>query len=69
MAMEIDVQRLELGDVVVIDLDDAAEVEATVVRPIDRTETVVRVWLRVAARDDFVRAWPLAAKVVVVRGA
>ena len=68
MAREIDVQRLELGDVVLIELDDAAEVEATVVRPIDRTETAVRVSLRVAARDDFVRAWPLGAKVVVVRG-
>ena len=52
----------------VIELDDEAEVEATVVRPIERTETTVRVSLRVAARDDFVRAWPLGAKVVVVRG-
>ena len=43
MAMEIDVQRLELGDVVLIGLDGQAdEVEAKVVRAIDRTDTTVR---------------------------
>ena len=68
MAMELDVQRLELGDVVVIELDDASEVEATVVRPIERTDTVVRVALRAAAGDELLREWPLGAKVVVVRG-
>ena len=54
MAMEYDVQRLQLGDVVLIDVDDeAGDVEATVVRDIDRTDTTVRVLLRVEGREDF----------------
>ena len=69
MAMEYIVQRLELGDVVLIDLDDqAGEVEATVVRAIDRTDTTVRVLLRVDGREDFVREWALGERVTVVRG-
>ena len=67
--MEYDVQRLELGDVVLIDLGDGAGgVEAKVVRPIDRTETTVRVSLRVEGGEDFVREWQLGERVVVVRG-
>ena len=67
--MEYDVQRLELGDVVLIDLGDGAGgVEANVVRPIDRTETTVRVSLRVEGGEDFVREWQLGERVVVVRG-
>ena len=47
MAMEYDVQRLELGDVVLIDLDDEeGQVEAKVVRSIERTEAAVRVPLQ-----------------------
>jgi hypothetical protein len=69
MAMAVDVQRLGLGDVVLIELgDEAAQVEATVARPIDRTDTTVRVWLRVEGRDDFVREWPVGEQVTVVRG-
>ena len=69
MAMEYDVQRLQLGDVVLIDLDDqAGQVEAEVVRGIDRTDTTVRVWLRVDGREDFVREWRLGERVTVVRG-
>lgn len=69
MAMEYVVQRLEMGDVVLIDLpEQGGEVEAKVVAPIDRTETTVRVSLRVAGREDFVKEWPLGAKVTVVRG-
>ena len=69
MAMELDVQRLELGDVVLVDLDDGAgEVEAKVARAIDRTDTTVRVTLRVEGREDFVEEWPLGEKVTVVRG-
>ena len=69
MAMEYDVQRLQLGDVVLIDVDDeAGDVEATVVRDIDRTDTTVRVLLRVEGREDFSREWPLGEKVTVVRG-
>jgi hypothetical protein len=69
MAMAYAVQRLEIGDVVLIDLDaESAEVEAKVVRPIERTETTVRVWLRVDGREDFVKEWPLGEQVTVVRG-
>ena len=69
MAMDYDVQRLELGDVVLIDLDgQEGQVEATVVRDIDRTETTVRVSLRVEGREDFVREWRLGEQVTVVRG-
>jgi hypothetical protein len=69
MAMEYVVQRLEMGDVVLIDLrEQGQEVEAKVVEPIDRTKTTVRVSLRVAGREDFVKEWPLGEKVTVVRG-
>ena len=70
MAMAVDVQRLELGDVILIELDgEAGQVEAKVARPIDRTDTTVRVSLHVDGREDFVREWPLGAQVTVVRGA
>jgi len=69
MAMDYDVQRLELGDVVLIELDDeAGQVEATVAQAIDRTDTTVRVLLRVDGREDFVREWRLGERVTVVRG-
>ena len=69
MAMEYIVQRLELGDVLLIDLDDQeGQVEAMVVRAIDRTDTTVRVLLRVDGREDFVREWRLGERVTVVRG-
>jgi hypothetical protein len=67
--MEYLVQRLEVGDVVLIDLDEQEKhVEAKVGRPIDRTDTSVRVLLRVEGRDDFIREWPLGELVTVVRG-
>jgi len=69
MAMEYAVQRLEIGDVVLIDdPGEGGEVEAEVVRPIDRTERTVRVPLRVEGREDFVKEWPLGEMVTVVRG-
>jgi hypothetical protein len=69
MAMEYLVQRLVMGDVVLIDLPEhGGEVEAKVVEPIDRTQTTVRVSLRVAGREDVVKEWPLDEKVTVVRG-
>lgn len=69
MAMEYAVQRLEMGDVVLINLpEQEEEVEAKVVRPIDRTERTVRVLLRAEGRADFVREWPLGELVTVVRG-
>ena len=67
--MNFVVQRLELGDVVLLDLPELGEkVEATVVREVDRTATTVRVTLRVDGREDFVKEWPLGELVTVVRG-
>ena len=69
MAMESVVQRLQLGDVVLIDVSgQEQQVEATVVRAIDRTDTTVRALLRVEGREDFFREWPLGEKVTIVRG-
>ena len=69
MAMEYAVQRLEMGDVVLIDLpEQGGEVEAKVIRPIDRTERTVRALLRAEGREDFVKEWPLGELVTVVRG-
>jgi hypothetical protein len=49
MAIEFVAQRLEIGDVVVIALpEEEGEVQATVVRDVDRTDTTVRATLRVA---------------------
>ena len=69
MAMEYVVQRLVMGDVVLIDLPEQGEqVEAKVMRVIDRTDTSVRVSLHVEGREDFVREWPIDERVTVVRG-
>ena len=69
MAMELAAQRLEIGDVVLLGLGaGGAEVEATVVRDIDRTDATVRATMRVEGRQDFVREWPLGELVTVVRG-
>ncbi len=66
--IEFAAQRLGIGDVVLIDLPDDEQVEATVVRDIDRTETTVRVTLRVPGREDFAREWAIDEMVTVVRG-
>ncbi len=69
MAMEYAVQRLELGDVVLLRLPGQEEpVEATVVRAIDRTASTVRATMRVEGREEFVQEWPLDELVTVVRG-
>jgi hypothetical protein len=69
MAMEYEVQRLEIGDVVLVDPpEQRGEVEAKVMRAIERTDRTVRVALRVEGRDDFVKEWPLGQMVTVVRG-
>ena len=69
MAIEFVAQRLQIGDVVLIDgSKEETEVEATVVRAIDRTATTVRVTLRVEGHADFVKEWPLGELVTVVRG-
>ena len=67
--MEIEVQRLQMGDVILADSpDQGAQVEATVVRDIERTEDAVRVVLRAEGRDDVVKEWALGETVTVVRG-
>ena len=69
MSIGLLVQRLEIGDVVLIDLPDLErQVEATVVRDIDRTDTTVLVTLRVRGREDFVEEWRIGELVTVVRG-
>lgn len=67
LAIDVAVQRLELGDVVVV-RSEGEEFEAMVVRPIERTDTTVRVLLRADGRGDFAREWPLGELVTVVRG-
>ena len=69
MAMEYDVQRLQMNDVVLIDLpEEGGRVEAKIVHAIDRTDTTVRALLRVEGREDFVREWLIGERVTVVRG-
>ena len=71
MAMEYEVQRLQMNDVVLIDLPEQGGevVEAKVMRAIDRTDTTVRVLLRVAGREEeFLKEWPIGERVTVVRG-
>lgn len=69
MAIEFEVQRLQIGDVILVELrEHDGEVEARVVREIERTESTVRATLRVEGYDDFVKEWPLDEMVTVVRG-
>jgi hypothetical protein len=69
MAIEFVAQRLEIGDVVLVGLPgEETQVEAMVVRTIDRTSATVRATLRVDGREDFVKEWPLGEIVTVVRG-
>ena len=76
MAIEVDAQRLQLGDVILVDLPgEAANVEATVVghtpqvtRPLERRDGTVRAMLRIPGRDDFLMEWPIDTHVTVVRG-
>ncbi|MGZ8692350.1 MAG: hypothetical protein ACXWZT_06405 [Gaiellaceae bacterium] len=69
MAMEVAAQRLEINDVVLLNLgEDGGEVEATVAGSIDRTDTTVRATMRVDGRQEFVKEWSLGELVVVLRG-
>jgi hypothetical protein len=69
MAMEYAAQRLEIGDVVLVELPEGGgEVEAIVVKAIERTKTSVFATMRVAGREDFVKEWALGELVTVVRG-
>jgi hypothetical protein len=64
MAFDFVVQRLQIGDVILL-----GETEATVTRDIVRTENSVRVTLRLDdSSEDVVKEWPLDAMVTVVRG-
>lgn len=67
--MEYNVQRLQMGDVVLIALPEQGErVEAKVMRAIERTDTTVRALLRVEGHEDFVKEWRIGERVTVVRG-
>jgi hypothetical protein len=76
VAIEVNVEMLQLGDVILIDLpDQGRNIEAQVVgespevvRAIERSESTVRARLRVAGRDDFVMEWPLDTRVMLIRG-
>jgi hypothetical protein len=69
MAMDVAAQRLVMGDVVLVDLPEhQGNVEAEIVREVDRTDTSIRATLRVKGREDFVREWTLGELVTVVRG-
>jgi hypothetical protein len=76
VAIEVDVEMLRLGDVILIDLpDQGTNIEAQVVgeppevvREIERSESTVRARLRVSGRDDFVMEWPLDTRVMLIRG-
>ena len=69
MAIEVEVQRLQIGDVILAALPEQdEEIETKVVREIDRTDSAVRVTLRVEGHDDFVKEWALGEMVTVVRG-
>jgi hypothetical protein len=64
MAFDFVVQRLQIGDVILVDGN-----EATVLRDIERTETAVRVTLRLdGSSEETVREWLLDEMVTVVRG-
>jgi hypothetical protein len=68
MAIDIAVQRLQLEDVVRVDVPNRGEVEALVVRPVERAGTSVRVTLRPEGGEEFVKVWNLGEMVTVVRG-
>jgi len=69
VAIDFVVQRLEIGDVIRLRLPgEEDEVEATVARQIERTDTSVRATLRIRGREEFVQEWPLGEMVTVVRG-
>ncbi len=61
-------QRLQMNDVVLIDLpEQGGVVEAKVMRDIDRTDTTVRVVLRVVGNEEnFLKEWPIGERVTVV---
>ena len=68
MAFDFVVQRLQIGDVILLD-HGGDRTEATVTRDIQRTETSVRVTLQLeGSSEEMVREWPIDTMVTVVRG-
>jgi hypothetical protein len=58
-----------MGDVVLIELpEQGGEVEAKVMRAIERTDLTVRARLHVEGRADFVKEWLVDEVVTVLRG-
>ena len=70
MAIEFVVQRLQIGDVILVELPEGAgQGEATVARAIERTvDGVIRVELRAEGVPEFVREWAVDDRVTVLRG-
>ena len=68
MAIEFVVQRLQIGDVILIELPGGERGEATVARAIERSEGTVRVDLRADGVPDFAQEWAVDDRVTVVRG-
>ena len=71
MAMEYEVQRFQMNDVILIDLPEQGGIvrEAKVLRDIDRNDTTVRVVLQVVGQEeDFLKEWRVGERVTVVRG-
>jgi hypothetical protein len=69
VALDVEVQRLQLGDVILVDLPEGGEkVEAKVIRQIERTAGSVLAVMRLPGRDDFVKEWPIDELVTLVRG-
>jgi hypothetical protein len=76
VAIEVDVEMLQLGDVILVDLpEQGTNIEAQVVgeapevvRELDRSESTVRARLRVPGQDDLMMVWPLDTRVTLIRG-
>jgi len=76
VTIEVDVEMLQLGDVILIDIpEQGANIEAQVVgespeivRELDRGDSTVRARLRVSGRDDLMMVWPLDTRVTLIRG-
>ena len=61
MALDVEVQRLQIGDVISVMLPGEEHLA-------ERTDTGVRLTLRMAGRDDFTQEWPVGFLISLVRG-
>ncbi len=69
MALDVEVQRLQIGDVISVMLPGEEHLsEVQVIRDAERTDTGVRLTLRMAGRDDFTQEWPVGFLISLVRG-